>query len=534
MSKGEVRDVVWNLSKHSAGLMIRFRSNSDKIIVRYTVVGKLERNHIPSTGASGVDLYAIDADGNWKWCRGGMNFSDTITYRFEGIVPNDKYHQMGREYRLYFPYFNQVEWMEIGVEEGSLFNPLPLRLEKPIVVYGTSIAHGACATRPGMSWTNILGRKMDRPLINLAFSGNGRLEKEIIEIISEIDAKVYILDCLPNLTNADNYDDVEIKNRILNAVRYLKKKHPFTPIVLADHAGYPDGALNTTRKQAYLRVNKLQKEAYSELQSEEFKRIYYLTMQEINLGIDDMVDGTHPNDLGMMKYAESYEKTLRSILNEEVGMVSTTQPCTQYREPGNYDWEKRHRTILEIVKTDPPKMVILANSIIHFWGGSPKAKIVRENETWDNVLTPAGIKNFAFGWDRIENVLWRVHHGELEGYQADKILVMIGTNNLHLNSDREIIKGLHYLTKAIKVRQPESKVILMGLLPRRDLENRILELNLLISKLAGEEDIGYGDIGFVLLNNQKKIDESLFSDGLHPNREGYKNLSEALTSFLKN
>ena len=84
----------------------------------------------------------------------------------------------------------------------------------PIVVYGTSIAQGGCASRPGLAWTNILGRKLDRPVINLAFSGNGKLEKELIELLSEIDASLYVLDCLPNLTSPEYYSTGELKKRI--------------------------------------------------------------------------------------------------------------------------------------------------------------------------------------------------------------------------------------------------------------------------------------------------------------------------------
>ena len=97
-----------------------------------------------------------------------------------------------------------------------------------------------------------------------------------------------------------------------------------------------------------------------------------MTKEEIGFQMDDTVDGIHPTDLGMMKYGMSYEKKIRSILEEPTGTASTTHPITQYREPGNYDWEKRHREILNINQIDPPKAVFLANSIIHFWGGLPR------------------------------------------------------------------------------------------------------------------------------------------------------------------
>ena len=528
-----VREAVWNLSRHASGLKIRFRSNSEEIIVRYKVKLRKAMDHMPATGVSGMDLYAKDSDGGILWCNGRREFSDTITYRFGSLRPNDKYHDMGREYRLDLPLYNSVEWMEIGVSEDTYFEPLPVRQEKPIVIYGTSIAHGACASRPGMAWTNILSRKMDRPLINLAFSGNGRLEKELIDLLVEIDAKVYVLDCLPNLTREKIYDDAELETRILNSVRQLRKERPDTPILLTEHAGYTDGFINPERLRSYTRVNKIQKAIFEKLQKEGISNLHYLTYDEIGLELDDMVDGTHPNDLGMMHYAESYETKLRDVLNEPIGVASTTLPVTQYREPDNYDWEKRHNEILEMNKVEPPNKIILANSIIHFWGGLPKAKLVREEDSWKDFFTPMGMRNQAFGWDRIENVLWRVYHGELDSFAAEQVLVMISTNNLHLNSDEEIIDGLHLLMKAIQLRQPKAELVLMGILPRRDYEQRVENLNITIADLASELQIKYGNIGAIFLKSEQKIDESLFSDGLHPNKAGYLKMREALLPYLK-
>lgn len=530
-AKETVREPVWNLGKHAAGVLLRFRSNAPEVQVRYQVSGSHAMPHMPATGVSGLDLYAIDSDGKWHWVRGRWNFADTITYSYAGLKPNDAYHQHGREYRLYLPLYNQVTWLEVGVPDSNEFEFLPTRMEKPIVVYGTSIAQGACASRPGMAWTSILGRKLDRPLINLAFSGNGRLEDEISDLLVEKEPKLYILDCLPNLVNPKQYPEEELKHRIVSIVRKLKTAHPSIPILISDHAGYTDGSVVPERLTAYERVNEIQQSAYQRLLTEGYTGLYYITKKEFNLQLDDMVDGTHPNDLGMQHYAEAYEKVIRKIFHEPKGQQSTTQAVTQYREPDNYDWEKRHRSILQMNAVDPPKTVILANSIVHFWGGLPKTKLVREPESWEKHFTPAGVRNQAYGWDRIENVLWRVYHGELDGFQAERVMVMIGTNNLHLNTNEEILTGLRMLLEAIRVRQPQAKIVLMGILPRRDREERVAQLNIGIAQLAGELGVAYDDIGYLFLEKGKLI-ESFFSDGLHPNAAGYKVMGEALRKTL--
>lgn len=531
-AKGTVRDAVWNLSRHAAGIKVRFRSNSSKILIRYQVEGKYEMPHMPATGVSGVDLYAKNSNGDWLWLRGRYSFGDTIQYKFSDINPKDAYHENGREYHLYLPLYNSVKWLEIGYDEGTHFEPLRIRPERPIVVYGTSIAHGACASRPGMAWTAILERKMDRPLINLGFSGNGRLEKEVLDLISEIDAKLYVLDCLPNLTPTKDRSTEDVKNLILAAVKQLKEKRPDVPILLVDHDGYSDASLNSIRKEIVEQLNKVNQQAFAKLKSDGYSEIYLLSTDELNLSYESFVDGTHPTDLGMMEYANGYEAKIREILHEPVGPLATMQPVTQMREPYNYDWEGRHTEVLKMNKSNPPDICFFGNSITHFWGGQPEGPRMEGVKSWDKTFYDLNVRNFGYGWDRIENVLWRVYHGELDGFDAKQLVIKIGTNNLHLNSDEEIIDGLELLINAMKNRQPKAEILIIGLLPRRDNEERVANLNLTIAQLTGKLNVDYADIGKSMVQKDGNIDESFFSDGLHPNEKGYNLIGPELRSYL--
>ena len=528
-----VRQDVWDLSQNSAGLMLRFKSNSDQIMVRYKVSGEQAMPHMPATGVSGVDLYAVGTDGKWLWCAGKYSMGDTIEYRFKGLAPNDTYHQKGREYHLYFPLYNNVQWMEVGVPKGTLFNPLPARKEKPIVVYGTSIAQGGCASRPGMAWPAIVGRKLDRPLINLGFSGNGRLEKEVISYIEEIDAKMFVLDCLPNLDASDAAKSEQVKNLVIQSVKQLRQKNLSTPILLVEHCGFSDEAINPSHKLIYTAINQAQREAFEQLKSEGQNNLYLLSKEEIGLSMDATVDGIHPNDLGMQQYANAYEKVMRTILSEPLGAQTTTQPSIQNRDANVYDWDNRHQEILTLNKIKPPRIVFLGNSITHFWGGEPKTSIVNGLDSWNQFMEPLGVRNFGYGWDRIENVLWRVYHDELSGYEAAQVVILIGTNNISFNSNAEIIEGLQFLIQAIKVRQPKADILLMGIYPRRKVEEKISELNQGLVKVSGLMNVRYLDPGKVLLDANGKINETFFIDGLHPNAEGYKRLAQVITPYLK-
>ena len=522
-----VRNEVWELSQNSAGLSLRFRSNANEIIVKYVVSEELQFPHMPATGVSGVDLYAKNSDGKWLWCAGRFSFGDTIVYRYKGMLSKDEYENPF-DYTLYLPLYNSVKWLEINVPDSSLFTPLPARKEKPILVYGTSIAQGGCATRPGLAWTNILSRKLDRPIINLGFSGNGRLEKELIDLITEVDAKLYVLDCLPNLS-PENIG--ELKKKMVESVKELKSKRPDIPVLLTDHDGYTDEEINPASKEETRILNTVQKQEFDSLTTAGTKDIYLLTKNEIGQDIETMVDGTHPNDIGMMRYADAYEKKIRAIIHEPVGDISTTIPVTQHRD-SNYDWEVRHNEVLAHNTADQPKLILIGNSITHYWGGEPVEHIARGTDSWNTFFTPQNAINLGFGWDRIENVLWRVYHGELDNITPHQIVLMIGTNNLQFNSDDEIIKGLQFLLKAIKEKQPAANILLMGILPRKGMEQRVANLNNGLSKIKLDTKIQFADAGKLFLKNDSKIDESLFSDGLHPNEKGYQKLGEFINNHI--
>lgn len=520
-AKEMVRPEVWQLSKSSAGLSIHFYSNAPQIKVRYTVDGAVAMPHMPATGVSGVDLYSINSNGKWTYLKGGFSwaFKDTISYTFTPIG-TEKNHRHGYEFRLYLPLYNEVTWMEIGVPQNSELELIPIRKEKPIVAYGTSITQGACASRPAMAWTNILSRSLDRAIVNLGFSGNGRLEKEVLTLANDIDAQLYILDCLPNLTELKGE---ELRDKVKNTISQLREKRS-APILLVENAGGTTDFADTAAQHQ----NKILRECFEMLQSDGIKNLHYLSCKEINLPADGTVDGTHPNDLGMVALAMAYETKIREILKEPKGNISTTQPVSQRREADGYEWLKRHEELLKVTHDKSTKAVILGNSITHFWGGCKT--VYRENgaRSWSKVMKPAGFQNLGCGWDRIENVLWRVYHGELDGFIADKVVVMIGTNNLAYNSDIEIVEGLRVLLAAVRDRQPNAIVKLVGILPRRKQEARVTNLNQQLQKMATDNRYRYVDVGNLLLLENKTVDESLFTDGLHLNEKGYAKIAKAI------
>ena len=312
---GVVRDAVWTLSRNSAGLSVVFRTDASDIQVRYKVTGGLGMWHMPSSGVSGVDLYVKDTEGSWLWC--APHFAphlgqEQCFYDYEDIsITSDG----AKEFHLYLPLYNTVAKMEIGVPEGASFEFVPVGDEKPVVFYGTSIAQGACASRPGQAWGNILDRETGMPAINIAFSGNGQVEPELFSLLSEIDAALYIIDCMPNMSGIQ--DDIE--PRLIAGVKMLRASHS-CPIILVEHCGSAGEKTSAPRKALVDSVNGHLQKAYKALLDEGVPGIWYMSHDEIGLVESDMVEGIHPTDLGMRRYADAYEKLILKILLEESGL----------------------------------------------------------------------------------------------------------------------------------------------------------------------------------------------------------------------
>ena len=321
-AEGKVRGAVWGLSQQSAGLSVCFHTNAPSVKVRYKVSGGLNMFHMPTTGVSGLDLYATDADGQLRWCasRFNLSFKDTINYEFKDLTYfTGKEH--GYDFELFLPLYNEVKWLEVGVPEDCELRFIPAPKEQPIVVYGTSIAQGACASRTGMAWTNIVHRESGLPVINLGFSGNALMEEEVFGFLAEIDARLFIIDCLPNMST----ERTElIYDRLLKGVEILRKKSD-APILLVDH-NYANGTSSQQAVDWYSHSNEQQQRAYMTLKEQGVKNLYYLDHMELGFTQESMVEGVHPNDLGMRQYADAYLKKIQKILGAPASARQPAKP----------------------------------------------------------------------------------------------------------------------------------------------------------------------------------------------------------------
>lgn len=300
---------VWILGHNTSGLNVKFVTDASEINARWTLTDStIYFPHFAATGVSGLDLYYWEKEkNNWRWAAIGKPFSfpNNSAKMISNLLKKE------REFMLYLPLYNGVSSVEIGIpKDASIWKVEEDKenIHKPIVFYGTSITQGGCASRAGMSATAILGRRLNNyPIINLGFSGNGKMEMELADLLSEINASIYVIDCSANMT-------VElIKERVESFVELLRKKVPETPLIMVEEREPPRSYLY--EEPSIQKKWKVWRKAYENLKAKGIKNLHYIYgVNQVGSNSEGTVDGSHPTDLGFWWQANYFESIINEIL----------------------------------------------------------------------------------------------------------------------------------------------------------------------------------------------------------------------------
>tara|TARA_B100000575_G_scaffold231255_1_gene192371 strand:- start:292 stop:1377 length:1086 start_codon:yes stop_codon:yes gene_type:complete len=289
-----VRQPVWDLSKSSAGLSIRFITNSTKLKVNWEVLNNFQMDHMPDTGIKGIDLYFKQGD-NWQYINTGRPQGLKNEYT---LIEN--MNSQIKEFKVFLPLYDGIKNIEIGIDSSSFIKKSEKNFKKPIIFYGTSITQGGCASRPGMVHTNIISRKLDVEVINFGFSGNGRMEKPIAELISSVEPLFYLIECMPNMISPQN-----ISERTIPLVDTIREKNPNTPIIFVDLFKSSISILNEKAKIDNKEMDDALRAQFNRMINLGYKNIYYLETPKItDTDNEGTVDGVHFTDLGFKRYAD--------------------------------------------------------------------------------------------------------------------------------------------------------------------------------------------------------------------------------------
>lgn len=306
--KGLSEKWVWILGQDTPGLAIRFATNSSVIGARWINVRNNSMPHMTLVGVKGLDLYVMK-NGKWRYVRcakpKGKENETVIISNLEGQMC---------EYMLYLPLYDGVKILEIGVEENaSVIQPQvesPIT-EHPVICYGTSITQGGCASRPGMSYTNILSRMLNREVVNLGFSGHGHLEYEVAELMTLRDPSVIVMDFIPNVSAS------MLRERIDKFMDIIESKIPGVPILFIEHVPFPLAEFDQKKGKWVSESNEALREAFQKLKKRGYKNLYYMKSEHL-IGEDgeSTVDGEHFTDLGFYRFAEGLYPMVKKLMRK--------------------------------------------------------------------------------------------------------------------------------------------------------------------------------------------------------------------------
>ena len=308
--EGVSRPAVWRLGTQSAGLYIRFRSNSTAVHARWTSTYGSWLSNMNPTGVRGLDLYIL-VDGVWRPAGVGRPSQEkTTTYcMVKNMTPEF------REYLLYLSLYDGIDSLEIGVDEGAVLEPAQVekpRRERPIVMYGTSILQGCSASRPGMAHTNMISRALDREVVNLGFSGNALLDLEIARLMASVpDPGVFVLDYAPNA-----YAPM-IKEHGEEFFRILRDAHPDVPVIFIEDVIFPHTLFDSDIRKEVEDKNFEQKALFERLRRQGEKAIYYIPAAKMTEPDgESTADTIHLTDLGMQRYVDLVLPVIRKALRK--------------------------------------------------------------------------------------------------------------------------------------------------------------------------------------------------------------------------
>ena len=309
--KDSVRKDLWNRQQCSAGLGIRFASNSKRIALRYTLLFNTHMFHMADTGLKGMDLYTLTQNGRWEYINTNRPIANEEKVCEKVMVENldGEMH----EYLFYLPLYDGVVDMEIGVDSiADICMPIvnSPRREKKVVMYGTSIMQGGCATRTGMAATNMIQRDLNCEVVNLGFSGEGKMDMCIARAMARIsDADVFVLDPVPNCT------EMMCDTLTYDFVRTLRVLRPEVPIIMVEGPMYTYAKYDSYFKEYLPKKNVAFRRNYERLIADGYKDIYYVTSDGI-CGDDNegTVDGIHFTDIGFRRYADKLIPVIKPLL----------------------------------------------------------------------------------------------------------------------------------------------------------------------------------------------------------------------------
>lgn len=307
----EVNPLLDQLGTHTAGAQISFRTNSDRIYIKAATETPHNMLNMTPAGQCGFDCYAGRNREQLRFA--GISWFDVKEDHYESRITQYPCCGQMTEFLIHFPLYNGVTELKLGIHaDAELEPPEPFTNNGKLIFYGTSITQGGCASRPGMAYTNIIGRKLNMEVCNFGFSGNGLGEYEVADLLAEINnPALYIIDYEAN-AGANG----TLESSLKGFIQILRKAHLDTPILVLSRLPYLLDELIPDNGEKRRKLRQFQKDTVEELQRSGDQKIYFYDGSK--LWDDDFdeytVDMVHPTDLGFYMMAKNLLPIIKAIL----------------------------------------------------------------------------------------------------------------------------------------------------------------------------------------------------------------------------
>lgn len=294
------------MAEEAAGLYVTFKTNSSFVAASWSIVPHRTRDNMSMIIQRGLDLY-IKQDGEWRYAQSSRIIPDPAVTSYKKLLVK-RLPKEEKEFMLYLPGWSEVKSLQIGIEEGATIEGTPSPFRHKVVVYGSSITHGACASRAGMTYTAIMSRNLGIDFINFGFAGQCMMQPEFLEILQKCEADAFIFDTFSNPSAK------VIEARLANFVEGITKAHPGKPLIFIQSAIPLETCVDPGRRaKRELRFGTAAR-IMKELQKQ-YKDIYLLDVKDV-IGKDGSADNTHPNDLGFSRFVDTYQPKIAKILRK--------------------------------------------------------------------------------------------------------------------------------------------------------------------------------------------------------------------------
>ncbi|MCX2485803.1 GDSL-type esterase/lipase family protein [Pedobacter sp. MR2016-24] len=525
-------------------------------------------------------LYALFAGTNKTWNEAGIDY----VKKYKGFDGNTQFKVMPEVntftmeiVKSAFPEFFSSK-LEMDIRKSDIPNPAAIAAEGysrarhdeklvlvakekfGLIMMGNSITNNFEKPEYQPVWNQFFA---PRKAINLGFSGY-RTENLLWNIAhGELEGqspKVLVLEIGTNNVDEKNYPlrhtAGQLAGGIAAIVKLVRQKLPDTKIILLRcFPGSYDGANPTSHRAILEKASDI----VSKLADE--KDVFYCDVNHVFLNLDGSInhqmmgDYLHPTPAGAKAWAQAMEPLLSKLMGDQ--SLDTALPVNTAIVPAgklendSYDWYKRHAEVLAVKDSINPEIILIGNSITHFWGGVPAVRYADEKfripngpQSYANLFGSYRVLNMGFGWDRTQNVLWRLDHGELDGLHPRLVVINIGTNNTsetenaRINTASEIVEGIEAVCRRVRSKIPNTKILVMAIFPREKdpaASRRILinEINKRLVNFTTTQKISFLDAGPKMLNADGTFVEGMMLDFTHPSEKGYTIWADALRPVIQ-